>query len=447
MAPHSEVGRKWVHIAFGAAALLLRYLHWWQAVILAATAVLFNTFLLRKVSGGRLHRPHEIDQPWPAGLVYYPTSILLLLLFIPSRPDIVAGAWGIMAAGDGAATLVGRRFGTRKWPWNRQKSVAGSVAFVVAGGAAGALLAWWCRPAVIPPPYLWFSIGAPFVAALVAAAVETVPIRLDDNLSVPLASGVALWSLSLVSEDLLISAVAAAPAYLAVALPANTLVAWAGYLARTVSLSGAIAGAIIGTVIFVCTGWAGWLLLLAAFASAAVTSRMGLRRKTLLGIAEERGGRRGAGNAIANTGVAAVAALMAVLTYSHDASLIAFAAALTAGASDTIASEIGKAWGRRTWSILPPRPVPPGTSGAVSLEGTAAGIVGAATLGALAIALGVIPAQALMPVILGAVGGSFLESLLGAAFEGPGILNNDALNLLNTAAAAFFAISLARAMP
>ena len=33
---------------------------------------------------------------------------------------------------------------------------------------------------------------------------------------------------------------------------------------------------------------------------------MGLQRKTLLGIAEERGGRRGAGNAIANTGVAAV---------------------------------------------------------------------------------------------------------------------------------------------
>ena len=48
------------------------------------------------------------------------------------------------------------------------------------------------------------------------------------------------------------------------------------------------------------------------FAAAAVTSRLGLRRKALLGIAEERGGRRGAGNAIANTGVAAVAALLGV---------------------------------------------------------------------------------------------------------------------------------------
>ena len=56
------------------------------------------------------------------------------------------------------------------------------------------------------------------------------------------------------------------------------------------------------------------MLLLVTFLAASATSRLGLRRKTLLGIAEERGGRRGAGNAIANTGIAAVAALLAVAT-------------------------------------------------------------------------------------------------------------------------------------
>src|SRR6185436_7486901 len=127
-------------------------------------------------------------------------------------------------------------------------------------------------------------------------------------------------------------------------------------------------------------GWRGWILLLASFLCAAVTSRMGLERKTLLGIEEERGGRRGAGNAIANTGIAAAAALLAVLSYATDAATIAMAAALVAGASDTVASEIGKAWGTRTWALLPPRSVRPGTPGAMSLEGTAAGLVGAAAL-------------------------------------------------------------------
>ena len=438
---HSEDARQIVHIAIGSVALLLRYLHWWQAVILAASAVGFNMWLLRRVTRGRLHRPSEVRIA--AGIVFYPTSVLLLLLLLPSRPDIVAAAWGIMAAGDGAATLVGRRARGPRIPWNRAKTVAGSAAFIVAGGAAGAFLAWWCRPALIPPPYLWFSIGAPLAAAVAAAAVETVPIRLDDNLSVPMSAAVVMWALSLVSEDLVLAAAKTTAASLPIAIVANAAVAGAGYAARTVSLSGVLSGVAIGTMIFVFAGWQGWLLLLAAFAAASFSSRLGVRRKTMLGIAEPRGGRRGAGNAIANTGIAAAAAALSALTYAHDAALIAFAAALTAGASDTVASEIGKAWGRRTWLVAPVRRVKPGTSGAISLEGTFAGIAAAFLLAALAVALDIAPGKALLAIVAGATIGSFVESWLGATLEPNGVLNNDALNFLNTGVAAFAALLIA----
>ena len=441
---YSETARQWAHIGFGGAALLLRYLTWYEAAILAAAAVIFNIRLLRHIGGGRLHRPGELDA-LPTGIVLYPTSVLLLTLMFPARLDIVAAAWGILAAGDGAATLAGQRFGGRKWSWNRRKSVAGSTAMFAAGALAGSFLAWWCRDAVVPPPFLAFSLAAPVLAALVAASVETAPIRLDDNVSVPLTAAATLWGLSFVNPELVRSALASAPPLVAMALPLNTLVAWAGYAAATVSLSGAIAGGIIGTVIFTCAGWAGWSLLMAAFLCAAVTSRLGLERKTLLGIAEDRLGRRSAGNAIANTGIAAAAALLSVVSYAHVSALIAFAAALIAGASDTIASEIGKAWGRRTWAILPPRPVAAGTPGAVSLEGTAAGLLGAAALGSLALALQLIPGHALLPIVAGATAGSLVESLLAATCEAPGILDNDALNLINTSVAAFVAVALAGA--
>jgi uncharacterized protein (TIGR00297 family) len=160
----------------------------------------------------------------------------------------------------------------------------------------------------------------------------------------------------------------------------------------------------------------------------------------LLGIAEPHGGRRGAGNAIANTGIAAVAAATSAFTYAHDAALLAFAAALTAGASDTVASEIGKAWGRTTWLIAPVRRVQPGTSGALSLEGTAAGLLGALALAAFAILLEIVPTAALVPIVAGATIGSLIESGLGATLEPPGILNNDALNFINTGVAAFAAL-------
>ena len=133
------------------------------------------------------------------------------------------------------------------------------------------------------------------------------------------------------------------------AAAANVVVAWLGYRARHGDKRRVPStGALIGIAITVTTGWPGWTLLLATFLAASISSRLGLRRKTLLGIAEERGGRRGAGNAIANTGLATVAALLAVSTLHRDLALLAFVTALAAGGSDTIASEIGKAWGRRT---------------------------------------------------------------------------------------------------
>ena len=75
------------------------------------------------------------------------------------------------------------------------------------------------------------------------------------------------------------------------AIGVNAIVAWLGYRARTVSLSGMLGGAAVGVVIFAAGGAHAWALLFLAFLTATLTSRLGLRRKTRLGIAEARGGR------------------------------------------------------------------------------------------------------------------------------------------------------------
>jgi uncharacterized protein (TIGR00297 family) len=299
------------------------------------------------------------------------------------------------------------------------------------------------RPAVTPMPPLAFAILAPLAAALAAALVETIPIRLDDNISVPATAGAVLCVSSWVDAGAVGAARDAVIAALPWAVGVNLLTAAAGYAARSVSLSGAIAGAFVGTIIFAGGGGGAWILLFATFLAASVSSRLGLKRKVLLGIAEERGGRRGAGNAIANCGVAAVAALVAIATPYESAALLALVAALTAGGSDTVASEIGKAWGRSTFLVTTLAGVKAGTPGAMSLEGTAAGLVAAFALAALASALDLIPGSATLLVVIGATAGALVESALAATLEGPGILNNDVLNFLNTAVAAAVALLLA----
>ncbi len=442
MALHSEDARQWVHLGSGGFALLLRFLTWWQAALLAAAALLFNAFVLPRIGGRRLFRPVDHARGFPLGILLYPLAVLMLILVFPTRLDIAAAAWGILAFGDGAATLVGRRMRPTPLPWNRDKTAAGTTAFILAGGAAGVALAWWTAPAVMPPPSIAYVIAAPIAAAVAAAFVETIPVRLDDNVSVPMAAGATLWLASLFSAEALGQSRDALLSIAPRAIAVNAVVAWLGYRARTVTLSGMLGGALVGIVIYACAGGAAWLFLFLTFFVATVTSKLGFNRKTLLGIAEERGGRRGAGNAFANCGVAAAAAIAAVWTPFRLEALLAFTAALTAGGSDTVASEIGKAWGRSTFLVTTLGRVKPGTPGAMSLEGTAAGIVAALGLAAAAVGLGLIAPPMVLVMGIAATAGALAESALGATLEGPGILNNDMLNFINTAVAAAAALVL-----
>ncbi len=441
---YSELTRQLVHLGVGGFALLLRVLTWWQAALAALAALVFNLAILPRLAGTRLYRPSELAAGHAPGIVFYPLAVLLLILALPHRLDLVAAAWGILAVGDAAATLAGRTLGGPRWRWNREKTVTGTVAFFACGAPASVFLAWWCSPAVTPPPSAAFILTAPSVATAVAALVETMPVRLNDNLAVPVAAGAVLWTLSLVSYEAWVAARPEVVAALGPAITLNGAVAVAAWWARAVSPSGVVAGLFLGTLIYACTGLGGWLTLVAGFVAASFASRLGLSRKMLLGIAEPHGGRRGAANAMANCGLAAVAAALAVATPYREAASLAMVAALVAGASDTVASEVGKAWGRRTVLVPTLARVAPGSSGAVSLEGTLAGVFAAGTLAALAVAGGVVPGSTWWIVVIAATIGSLVESALGATLEGPGIVNNDLLNVINTAVATASALALAR---
>ena len=411
---HSETAREWVHVGSGLFALLLRVLTGPQAAAMAVGALAFNIVLLPRLGGRQLYRPIDHQRGFPLGIVLYPLAVLLLILAFPSRLDIAAAAWGILAFGDGFATLVGRSrteetavsaVPSGRLPWNPDKSIAGTLAFIVCGGAGAVALAWWVRPSLTPLPPMVFTIAAPLVAAVLAGLVETIPIRLDDNISVPVTAALVLWLASLMTPESLDLSRGRVVTALPWALAINAFTGWLGYRARTVSKSGYAGGVLVGTIIYIGAGGGAWVLLFVTFLIASITSRLGLKRKEHLGIAEERGGRRGAGNAIANCGVAAIGAIAAATTPFAPAALTALVAALVAGGSDTVASEIGKAWGRSTFLVTTLRRVKAGTPGAMSLEGTVAGLLTAVALALAGAALGLIPASTIVIVVVGATAG------------------------------------------
>jgi len=193
-AKRSEGLRQLVHLGVGAFSLVLRFLLSWQAMILAGAAVVFNFFVLPRLAVGKsISRDREA---FFSGIRVYPISVLLLIVFFPM--PIAAGAWAILAVGDSFSNIVGRPLGKLKLPWNARKSWAGTIAFAATAIPAAAGLLWWTAQ----PPLAHPSVGGAgaiwacaVAGGLIGAAVESLDIPIDDNLSVSLASGVAMMLL------------------------------------------------------------------------------------------------------------------------------------------------------------------------------------------------------------------------------------------------------------
>jgi uncharacterized protein (TIGR00297 family) len=183
-------------------------------------------------------------------------------------------------------------------------------------------------------------------------------------------------------------------------------------------------------------------MLFAFFVMGTACTKVGYAKKAALGIAQERGGRRGAKNAIANTGAGVIFLFLAVATPHTALFTIAMIAAFATAAADTVSSEIGQAFGRTTYLVTSFRRVPPGTDGAVSAEGTLAGIAASAIIAALAAATGMIGSAGIAIVIAAAFAGTTLESYLGATLERMKAVDNEVVNFANTLAGGLAAMGI-----
>ncbi|MEO7794560.1 MAG: DUF92 domain-containing protein [Thermoanaerobaculia bacterium] len=431
-----EIGRKAVHMAVGGFAFAVRPLGPVLSVLAALTAVLFNAFVLPRIGGRRLWREGEARNGFALGIVLYPVAVLLLLLIFARHLEVAAATWGILAFGDGMASIVGMAIGRQKLPWNPAKSWAGSLAFFLFGGLAASILLLWSAPGAYSAS---FAIAIGFAAALFAALLESQPLGLDDNLGVPLVTGLVLFCLTLTQGNWQVVTTAEFRSGLLLGLAVNLALALAAYATGGVGRSGAATGILLGTTIWAFAGGGAFALLFAFFVLGTVATRLGYARKAAAGIAQEKGGRRGPGNALSKTSIPALAAIFAATTGYPQLFALALAGAFATAAFDTVSSEVGKAYGRRTYLITTLRSVPRGTDGAVSLEGTLSGVAAAILLAGLGALLDLYPPLGIVAVVVAATIATTLESWIGATLEKRGLLDNEAVNFLNSLAGALVA--------
>lgn len=203
---------------------------------------------------------------------------------------------------------------------------------------------------------------------------------------------------------------------------------------------------ILGVIVWATLGWQGYGVVMFYFLVGSGVTKIGMAEKEAAGIAEARSGRRGPENVWGSALTATICALATLLVNSEFQFLLvlAYVASFATKLADTAASEVGKAYGKRTFLITTLQPVPPGTEGAVSLEGTIAGIIAAILISLVGYSLNLIDGLGIIWCVIAAFIATNIESVIGATLQtNTPWLTNEIVNFINTAIGAIFALGCA----
>ena len=263
---------------------------------------------------------------------------------------------------------------------------------------------------------------------------------------------------------------------LAAALLAAGIGAAAAIL-RMLTITGAIAAAVVGFLTFGLGGAPFAVPLLTFFITSSLLSKVGKARKAASAGRYEKSSIRDAGQVLANGSVPAALAVWFAFSHNQRQSYLIFLAALAAVNADTWATELGGMVSARPWLVTTFKKVDPGTSGGVTLGGLAAALAGAFVIALSAwfawpaaskILLWRIDAPELLCVTWAGFVAAYADSVLGATVQaqykctrcgqiverkehcgvktkqcrGVGCMNNDAVNLAASACGAVFGWAL-----
>ncbi|MBD2560985.1 TIGR00297 family protein [Nostoc sp. UIC 10607] len=214
----------------------------------------------------------------------------------------------------------------------------------------------------------------------------------------------------------------------------------------------------LAILIWVTLGWQGYAVVMFYFLVGSGVTRIGMAQKEAEGIAEKRSGARGPENvwgsaltgALCALGVGIINSGFVVLSPQfivpnpQSLLLLGYVASFSTKLADTTASEVGKAYGKSTFLITTLQPVPRGTEGAVSLEGTLAGIVASVAIAFVGWGVGLIDLLGVAWCVLAAFIATNLESVIGATLQSKYTwLTNEVVNIFNTLIGAIAAVLLA----
>jgi len=190
----SRLSRKLIHIGTGPIFVLcwLLFPEVWFARWLAALVPFLITVQFALIGLGIVKDEASVKAMSRTGdrreillgpLFYGIVFVVMTLVYWKDSP-IGMVALMLMCGGDGLADIMGRGLSSPKLPWNKGKSVAGSLGMLLGGWVLAAfILGMFVLAGIFPEPFTDYLLPIT-VIALAGTLVESLPLKDVDNFTV-----------------------------------------------------------------------------------------------------------------------------------------------------------------------------------------------------------------------------------------------------------------------
>jgi dolichol kinase len=204
-----EMKRKTIHISMGFLSFLLAIFPRWLSILCILIALFFILVIARPTGWQRsfqamASRQRDIESGYLHGPLLYILMVLLAVVLYDLR--IAATVFCIMAFGDGFANVIGSKFGKHRYHSFQDKSLEGFIAFITFAFIFGTvsfflvsinpeITSWFAVLEIKTPSEigLFNVIGAILIVSVISALIELLTSKkINDNISVPLISGILL---------------------------------------------------------------------------------------------------------------------------------------------------------------------------------------------------------------------------------------------------------------
>jgi len=194
----SRLSRKIIHIGTGPIFVLcwlmfpdIQISRWLAALVPFAITIQFALvglgIMKDKASVKAMSRTGDRREILRGPLFYGIIFVILTIVYWKDSPIGIL-ALMLMCGGDGLADIFGRNINSPRLPWNKGKSVAGSLGMFIGGWLLAALVIGIYIPMGVFPGTLAGYLLPISVISLLGMLVESLPLKDIDNLTVTLAA-------------------------------------------------------------------------------------------------------------------------------------------------------------------------------------------------------------------------------------------------------------------